>query len=189
MLTVNLEDNATGKPIDANVKLRRASDNVVVAVKKLTTGVYQMQVSDDKETEYMLSAEKEGYMFRNFKMKLPPAQKAPLEITRNVEMDKLQQGFQSVLRNIYFDFDKATFKISSYDELNKLEQMMAVNNKIKVEISGHTDNIGKAGYNKWLSQKRANAVVAYLVNKGIDERRLVAKGFGEASHLPVMIMK
>jgi len=88
-----------------------------------------------------------------------------------------------VLRNIYFDFDKATFQLTSYDELNKLEQLLSVNDKIKVEISGHTDNIGKTNYNKWLSQKRANAVVNYLVNKGIDERRLIAKGFGESKPL------
>ena len=182
-LTVNLEDNATGEPLEAIVKLRRASDNIVVAVKKLTSGVYEMEVQDENETEYMLSAQKEGYMFKNFKITLPAAQNEPISLTRNIEMDKLQKGLQSVLRNIYFDFDKASFKINSYDELNKLEQLMAVNDKIKVEISGHTDNIGKKDYNQWLSQKRANAVVAYLVNKGLDERRFVAKGYGETMPL------
>ncbi len=60
---------------------------------------------------------------------------------------------------------------------------MAINDKIKVEISGHTDNIGEKNYNKWLSQKRANAVVAYLVNKGLDERRFIATGYGETMPL------
>lgn len=182
-LIVNLEDYETGAPIDAAVRLRKTADNVVIGIKKLATGIYQMQVTDEKETEYMLAVEKNGYMFKNFKMKLPAAQNKPLEITRNVEMEKLKTGFQSVLRNIYFDFDKATFKINSYDELNKLEQLMAVNEKIKVEISGHTDNIGKKNYNQWLSRKRANAVVEYLINKGIDERRLITKGFGDTKPL------
>lgn len=182
-LIVNLEDYGTGSPIDAAVRLRRTADNVVVGIKKLATGIYQMQVADEKETEYTLAVEKSGYMFKNFKMKLPAAQNKPIEITRNVELEKLKTGFQSVLRNIYFDFDKATFKINSYDELNKLEQLMAVNEKIKVEISGHTDNIGKKSYNQRLSRKRANAVVEYLVNKGIDERRLIAIGFGDTKPL------
>ena len=183
VLTVNLEDNETGAPLDATVRLRRSSDNVVVAVKKLTTGVYQMEVTEKEETAYTLSAEKAGYMFKNFKMTLPAAKTEATALKRNIEMDKLKVGLQSVLRNIYFDFDKATFQISSYDELNKIEQMMAVNDQIKVEISGHTDNIGKSNYNQWLSQKRANAVVAYLVNKGIDERRFIAKGYGEKQPL------
>lgn len=183
ILTLNIEDNATGVPLDATVKLRRAGDNIVVAVRKLTTGVYEMQVADEKETEYVLSAEKEGYMFKNLKIMLPAAKNETISLTRNIEMDKLQKGLQSVLRNIYFDFDKSSFKINSYDELNKIEQLMAVNDKIKVEISGHTDNIGEKNYNKWLSQKRANAVVAYLVNKGLDERRFIAKGYGETMPL------
>src|SRR5690606_41393857 len=116
-------------------------------------------------------------------MKLPGAQANPLEIKRNIEMERLKTGYQSVLRNIYFDFDKATFKINSYDELNKLEQLMSVNEKIQVEISGHTDNIGRKNYNLWLSRKRANAVVEYLINKGIDERRLIAKGYGDSRPL------
>lgn len=183
VLTVNLEDNNSGAPLDAVVKLRRSSDNVVIAVKKLTTGVYQMEVTEASATAYTLSAEKPGYMFKNFRITLPAAKTEPTSLTRNIEMDKLQVGFQSVLRNIYFDFDKASFKINSYDELNKIEQMMAVNDQIKVEISGHTDNIGKPSYNQWLSQKRANAVVTYLVNKGIDERRFIAKGYGETQPL------
>ncbi len=183
VLTVNLEDNETGAPLDATVRLRRSSDNVVVAVKKLTTGVYQMEVTEKEATAFTLSAEKPGYMFKNFKMTLPAAKSEATALKRSIEMDKLKVGLQSVLRNIYFDFDKATFQISSYDELNKIEQMMAVNDKIKVEISGHTDNIGKSNYNQWLSQKRANAVVAYLVNKGIDERRFIAKGYGEKQPL------
>jgi len=183
ILTVNLEDNETGTPLDAVVKLRRSSDNVVVAVKKLTTGVYEMEITEKNATDYTLSAEKEGYMFKNFKITLPAAKTEVTSLKRNIEMDKLRKGFQSVLRNIYFDFDKATFQITSYDELNKIEQLMAVNDRIKVEISGHTDNIGKKNYNQWLSQKRANAVVAYLVNKGIDERRFIAKGYGESMPL------
>jgi outer membrane protein OmpA-like peptidoglycan-associated protein len=52
------------------------------------------------------------------------------------------------------------------------------NEKLNIRIEGHTDNQGSAAYNKGLSQRRAEAVVAYLVNKGIDRSRLIARGFG-----------
>ena len=94
-------------------------------------------------------------------------------------MRKLEVGVRQVLRNIYFDYDKATFQSASYNELNKLETMMKQNAGLNVEISGHTDNYGKAEYNKQLSLKRANAVKSFLTSKGIDARRVTATGYGE----------
>jgi outer membrane protein OmpA-like peptidoglycan-associated protein len=87
------------------------------------------------------------------------------------------------LRNIYFDFDKATFKQESYTELNKLERMMIQNPAMKVEIAGHTDDIGTMAYNMTLSQRRAEAVKNFLTQKGIDPRRIEAKGYGKTRPL------
>ena len=87
--------------------------------------------------------------------------------------------FRSVLRNLYFDFAKATFKDASYNELNKLEIMMKENAGLRVEISGHTDNVGSREFNKHLSQRRANAVKDFLTSKGVDARRIKASGYGE----------
>jgi outer membrane protein OmpA-like peptidoglycan-associated protein len=98
-------------------------------------------------------------------------------------MDRLQAGYNTVLRNIYFDFNKATFTMNSYTELNKLEKMLSENPGMKVEIAGHTDRIGTKEYNKDLSKRRANAVVNYLTNKGIDPRRLTSIGNGEEKPL------
>ncbi|MBK5278287.1 MAG: OmpA family protein, partial [Bacteroidia bacterium] len=99
--------------------------------------------------------------------------------TLTIEMTKLKVGVSKVLRNIYFDFAKATFKNESYNELNKLENMMKQNAGLRVEISGHTDNVGSWEYNKQLSQRRANAVKDFLTSKGIDTRRIKATGYGE----------
>jgi outer membrane protein OmpA-like peptidoglycan-associated protein len=104
-------------------------------------------------------------------------------LSKTIEMQKLVVGVSSVLRNIYFDFDKATFQNESYNELNKLERMLKQNEALSVEISGHTDNIGGKAYNLQLSKRRAEAVKDFLTSKGIDARRVTAVGYGEANPL------
>ncbi len=98
-------------------------------------------------------------------------------------MRRLNVGTTSILRNIYFDYDKATFKTESYSDLNKLEAMMRQNSSMTVEISGHTDSYGHWQYNRTLSQKRAEAVKDFLTKKGIDPRRIKAVGYGESRPL------
>lgn len=84
------------------------------------------------------------------------------------------------LENVYFDTDKATLRESSYDALNDLYKALATNEDMRIEIAGHTDDRGKAEYNKKLSQRRAESVKDYLVNKGISSDRIRAKGYGES---------
>jgi outer membrane protein OmpA-like peptidoglycan-associated protein len=85
-----------------------------------------------------------------------------------------------VLRNIYFDYDKATLRPESIEELERVVRFLQENPTLRVEISGHTDSDGSEMYNLRLSQARAQAVVDYLVSRGISPSRLVAKGYGES---------
>jgi len=84
------------------------------------------------------------------------------------------------LENVFFDHNKFQLKSESYSELNRLLTFIKKNEGLKIEISGHTDNVGTAQYNKQLSQKRANAVKKYLVQKGCTSANLTAVGYGEA---------
>jgi outer membrane protein OmpA-like peptidoglycan-associated protein len=88
-----------------------------------------------------------------------------------------------MLRNIFYDFDRASLQDESLTELSMLAKLIALNPTLKIEISSHTDNKGADEYNLRLSQERAQSVVDYLVSKGIDPKRLVAKGYGES--LPI----
>src|SRR5690606_18704232 len=99
---------------------------------------------------------------------------------RKFELKVFEVGTHDVLRNIYFRFNSHTFTNDSYYELNKLERMLHENPNFIIEIAGHTDNIGATDYNLSLSQLRAREVVKYLVNKGIDARRLKAIGYGKS---------
>ena len=84
-----------------------------------------------------------------------------------------------VLDNVHFDTGKATLRKESYTELNELAELMTLKENLKVEIAGHTDNVGDDDSNLVLSQARADAVRNYVINKGISEERITAKGYGE----------
>ncbi len=160
--------------------LKSVGDNVIVGSNRESVGTYTFEVKNIGSKEYMLSVEKNGYVFKNTKLDIEAvAGLEPKRITKNISLQKVQVGVSRILHNIYFDFGKATFTTESYTELNKLEKMLAGNSNAQVEISGHTDAIGHDAGNKRLSQRRASAVVSYLVNKGIDQRRLTAVGYGE----------
>jgi len=83
-----------------------------------------------------------------------------------------------VLDNCNFDFGKATLQESASPVLDELVSYLKRKEDDKIEIGGHTDNVGKAESNLKLSLDRANAVREYLINKGIDPARLTAKGYG-----------
>jgi outer membrane protein OmpA-like peptidoglycan-associated protein len=89
----------------------------------------------------------------------------------------------AVLNNIFFDLDKYDLKPKSIPELQKIIRFMQENPQIRVEVSGHTDNIGQDVYNKQLSEKRALSVYNYLIAKGIEKNRLVPIGYGQAKPL------
>lgn len=82
------------------------------------------------------------------------------------------------LDHVYFDTDKATLRPDSYTELEDLLAYLQRHDAIRVEIAGHTDNTGTAAHNLQLSQARAEAIVKFLVSKGIKPGRLQAKGYG-----------
>ncbi len=87
------------------------------------------------------------------------------------------------LKNILFDLDKFVIREDAKKELNKLVRFMQDNPLVKVELGSHTDSRGSAKYNQALSQKRANASVAYIVSEGIEKSRITGKGYGESKLL------
>lgn len=180
---INVVDANGQKPLDARVKVQGAGDNVIVKLSKKAVGSYEFFVTSTNPKDYSLSVESDGYAFHNERIRLDPATGEATNFTRTVEMKKLAPGVTKVLRNIYFDFDKATFKTESYAELNKLEAMLRQNANVKVEIGGHTDGVGNNAYNIFLSRKRAEAVKDYLTKKGIDARRVRAVGYGKSRPL------
>lgn len=180
---VTIVDGQSKAALAAKVSLRGVKDNVMVGSNPVKPGVYEFRVTHPESKDYRLSIEKAGYVFLNQDVNIRGATADEQILTRTIELRRLSVGTTSILRNIYFDYDKATFTTQSYGELNKLESMLRQNPQIKVEISGHTDNYGHWQYNRTLSQKRAEAVKDFLTKKGIDARRVKAVGYGESRPL------
>ncbi len=86
-----------------------------------------------------------------------------------------------VLGDVLFDFDKSVIKSSGTAILDNVAKVLKNNPGLRVELGGHTDSVGSEGYNMGLSQRRVNAVKAYLVKAGIAKDRLTAKGYGEVN--------
>jgi outer membrane protein OmpA-like peptidoglycan-associated protein len=107
-----------------------------------------------------------------------PASITGRTVIRNFVMSKVEVGAKVVLKNIYFETGKAVLKSESFGELDKVLKFLQENTDLKIEISGHTDNVGSLKINTVLSESRAKAVVDYFVSKGTAIEQLVYKGYG-----------
>jgi peptidoglycan-associated lipoprotein len=87
------------------------------------------------------------------------------------------------LENIYYDFDKANIRPDAASELDKLVKIMQDNPTMWIELGSHTDSRGDDQYNQWLSQRRANSAVQYIIDRGISKNRITAMGYGESQLL------
>ena len=83
-----------------------------------------------------------------------------------------------ILKDVNFDTDKSDIKAGFFDELDLVASILSKNPTLKIEVQGHTDNVGSADYNQKLSERRAAAIEKYLVNKGIADERMDVKGLG-----------
>ena len=180
---LTIVDGQSKAPLAAKVSLRGLNDNIIVGSTPVQPGVYEFRITHPTAKDYRLSIEKAGYVFLNQNVNIKGTGSGDQIVNRTIELRRLNVGATSILRNIYFDYDRATFKTESYSDLNKLEAMLRQNSNVKVEISGHTDNFGHWQYNRTLSQKRAEAVKDFLTKKGIDPRRVKAVGYGESRPL------
>ncbi len=132
--------------------------------------------------KYGYSAEKEGYMGASETLDFTDV-KMYTEYRHDIilyPIDKLvDEKIALTMNNIFFDFDNATLRPESYHELNRWVEVFNKYPDLNAEIHGHTCWIGTDAYNQGLSERRAKAVVNYLVSQGIDQNRLSRMGFGE----------
>lgn len=168
-------DNLT--PLQATIDIIDNSKNELMASfeSNSTSGAYLISLKPGKN--YGISVSKKEYLFHSENFDIPEDAVAK-KIQKDILLKKLEVGIKIVLNNIFFDFNKATLRAESVAELDRLTKLMNNTPSLKIEISGHTDNIGSASYNQKLSENRAKSVVDYLVEKGIDGSRMEFKGYG-----------
>jgi outer membrane protein OmpA-like peptidoglycan-associated protein len=173
-----IRDDKTKKPLEAVIELIDNEKNEVIArfSSNASNGKYLVSLPAGKN--YGIAVMAENYLFHSENFEITDEAQY-LEVEKNIDLKQASVGTVIVLRNIFFDLNKYTLRDESQSELDRLIKLLNENPKLRIEISGHTDTRGSATYNKDLSQNRAQAVVTYLVQKGIDQIRLVSKGYGQ----------
>lgn len=173
-----VRDAKTLKPLYSDIELIDVEENKTLAKfeSNATTGKYLVSLPSGKN--YGLIVRADGYLFHSENFNIPETA-AYQEVEKNVDLLRVEVGSTIVLKNIFYDYNKATLRDASKNELDRLVKLLQENPTLKIELSAHTDSRGGDKYNEDLSQKRAQSCVDYLIKAGIATDRLVSKGYGE----------
>lgn len=149
----------------------------VVSTVSNSDGTFLVILQGNKD--YALNVNKKTYLFHSENFSLTQTTSTdPYNI--DVYLQKIGVDNKIVMRNVFFASGKYDLKSESKTELDKLVAFMKNNPNISIEIGGHTDDVGNDEDNRILSQNRANSVMQYLIDAGIEKERLTAKGYGES---------
>lgn len=131
---------------------------------------------------YVLTGDREGYASTRASVNTMDVKRTDKNDTVNVTiyMDEITPVYAFQVSNIFYDYDKANLRPESVSSLDSVANFMKDNPSLSVEIYSFADAKGTDKYNKELSLRRAQSVVDYLANVGIEKERMIAKGFGEA---------
>lgn len=135
-------------------------------------------VSIPVNSNYMLNVSKKGYLFFSENFTLKDTYQADKPYLKDIPLLPLKAGNRIVLKNVFYETDSYALKKESAVELNKVVRFLQNNPKIRIEISGHTDNTGNLDYNQKLSENRARTVVEFLISASVKAERIVSKGYG-----------
>lgn len=173
-------DKKTGQPLSAKViyEILPGGEDLGVVQSNAETGDYEFKLPAGKQ--YAIRAEADGKLAESQSLDLRNVKSDKIIADENFQLQTLEVNATIELNNVFFDFDKASLKTESFPELDRLVELMNQQSNMKVEISGHTDGQGSERYNLALSEKRAKAVVQYMVGKGINKKRIVTLFFGES---------
>jgi outer membrane protein OmpA-like peptidoglycan-associated protein len=182
-LDVFVIDAKTKAPINmADVKLISLKTNQEAP--KVTNSAGHVLYDLDSETEYKVIAEKdlpaeEAKYLANSTLFNTKGVKSPAELNITIELRKEYLNKFVKIENIYYDLDKYFIRPDATIELDKIVKILKDNPTMEIELSSHTDCRSSSKYNMWLSAKRAEAAVNYLIKQGVNPYRLIAAGYGE----------
>ncbi|MBL0017028.1 MAG: PD40 domain-containing protein [Bacteroidetes bacterium] len=174
-------DKATNKVLDAKVTFINVAtrDTIRAVGTNAATGRYLLTLPLDQE--YAAFVDKKGYLFSSnlFSLKNIDPKTTPY-FDVNIALEPLSVGLEVVMSSIFYETNKFDLLDISKPELEHLLSFLQLNKTLRVEIGGHTDNVGTDKENQVLSENRANEVRKYLISKGIKPERIEAKGYGES---------
>lgn len=169
----------TGKPVGAAFELIDVESGQVIVSSSSDPGNGEFLVCIPVNKNYALNVNSPGFLFfsEKFEMKASADPKKPFLM--NVPLQPIEDSALVELKNVFFETAKYDLKPQSTAELDKAVAWLKANPNVKVEIAGHTDNVGDKKMNMTLSNNRAKSVYTYLIAHGIDASRLTYKGYGD----------
>lgn len=170
-------DAITRKPLEAELEILDNNSAEVISAVKSNSATGKFLLSLPSGRNYGIAVKKEGYLFHSENFNLPEIGEFNM-VDKEVELKNISVGSKIALRNVFFATGKAEITNDSRTELDRLITLLKDVASLKIELGGHTDNVGSESSNQKLSQDRAQAVVAYLTGKGIAASRMTAKGYG-----------
>jgi len=175
-ITGLVKDEKTGSAIEGSTVQLIASDASNLQAETGSGGEFKFSLKPD--VDYIFLASKRGYL--NGKEKeTTKGQEKSREFMVTILITAIDKPIE--LPNIFYDFNKYDLRPESMVSLDKLVETLNDNPNVTIELMSHTDSRDTEEYNYELSQRRAQSVVEYLIEKGIEPDRLSAKGYGESS--------
>ena len=178
-LFAHVVDHLTGKPIDAQIEIKRLSD--LETVYKSETAYGRFFACLDTKVDYAVFIEKNGYLY--FSEHLQQPEEESIKWKETFRLKPIQVGGVIQLKNMFFEFDSDKLIETSEPEITRIVKLLENNKKLKVAIIGHTDDLGKDAYNLALSKNRANKIKLALEKSGIPSNRISTVGKGEKEPL------
>jgi hypothetical protein len=173
-------DKENGKTLIAEYELINLSTGKSVLVNRSDeTGNFLVCLPSGYN--YGLNVRKKGYLFYSENFMFEGNHTAMKPYLKQISLSPLKVGESMLLANVFFEVDSWMLKKESMKELNNLSNLLEENKEIIIEIGGYTDSTGTDEHNQVLSEKRAVAVVNFLVENGVSSERLKYKGYGNTS--------
>jgi peptidoglycan-associated lipoprotein len=174
-ITGLVKDEKTGAAIAGSTVSLIASDGSNLQAETGTSGDFKFNLKPD--VDYIFLASKTGYL-NGKERETTKGQEKSREFMVTILLTAIDKPIE--LPNIFYDFNKWDLRPESMVSLDKLVETLNDNPNVTIELMSHTDSRDTEEYNYELSQKRAQSVVQYLIEKGIEPERLSAKGYGES---------
>ena len=177
-------DAKTGAPLASDLRIVDLSSGETVANTSSdgVSGDYTISLPSGRSYAFHVTAK--GYLFHseteNGERKTENGERRTEKKTIDIKLQPIEAGSSIALRNIFFETGKAELLPSSDYEINRLVELLKNNPTLKVELAGHTDNVGSDQANQALSEARAKAVRDRLIANGINASRLSFRGYGES---------
>ncbi len=174
-ITGKITNGKDNSPIEADILFgEKGSEDLKIDYSR--NGEFTISVP--KGMEYKFFAQKEGFISNTQMVKVEKHQHYPRGYKMDLKLVPIAEGEKIVLQNLYFKQSEPEIMPASFQELNDLANILWENKTIDVQIEGHTDNTGNPEDLLALSEKRAEAVKQFLIEKNIKPNRLSIKGFG-----------